>query len=603
MASAIDMALKSTRAFANHVHDSALRMKAAGGSFNFAPSDGFGQISNYQQQGANKRRYSLFRGWVHSAINALAMRGSKQPAFVGKLQNKAERKGPKNEKAAYTYHPPVKSYYKSKTAEKERQVIPDHPFQAGIDRPNPFQTRSQFVYSHFANLCLTGWSFVVAESIKGDDKDGKKKGNKEQFRFYSLPTTWVTPIHDKGLFAQFRIQNPSNPSASAEILERSQVAFCCLPDPSDPLAALALTQAQAAGIKIDDSIQSSQSVFFENGVFPSVLITMGTNPHPDVPGGMYRPRLTAGQRRQVIGAIRKVSAGIANYGNPAIIDGLIEKIERLSATQNEMGWEKSEKSVRTRILSAFGVHPFIMGEEAAGSYAAAYQVERVFCERVNFFLSALSDMMSGLAGSMTDDEDLKVWWEEAEAKDKQQESNIWDKARARGDVSQNEFREWLGLPPDPDGEQAEIDRQALAPVTAVATAAASGAITPEQAKAILIGLGLTPKLAKDIAGKGPDESMMGGGVDQFGNPLPPGQAGLNGQPPQNGQKPSQQAAEGEDDEDDEDTVEFAAAALGKAATLLSKTYDEMADDILASVESGLSTDLEQAAELLESLTD
>ena len=88
-------------------------------------------------------------------------------------------------------------------------------------------------------------------------------------------------------------------------------------------------------------------------------------------------------------------SGVANYGNPAIIDGMVERIDRLSATQNEMGWDKSEVKVRQRILGAFGTHPFILGEPVGvGGHAQAFVIERQFCMGVNTYLNMLSGVMT-----------------------------------------------------------------------------------------------------------------------------------------------------------------------------------------------------------------
>src|SRR5690606_34688604 len=131
-----------------------------------------------------------------------------------------------------------------------------------------------------ANLCLTGWSFIVA-----DVEDGETV-------YYSLPSTWVRPDHTKGPFAEFRIVNPEDPAAESDQkpIPGDQVCFAYFPNPSNPLSALAPAGAQNDAIQVDDKIQTCQRVFFDNGVFPSVLITVGKNPHPDVPAGV-RPRL------------------------------------------------------------------------------------------------------------------------------------------------------------------------------------------------------------------------------------------------------------------------------------------------------------------------
>jgi hypothetical protein len=94
--------------------------------------------------------------------------------------------------------------------------------------------------------------------------------------------------------------------------------------------------------------------------------------------------------------------GVANYGEPAIVDGMIESVTRLSATQNEMGWEKSEDKIRTRILSAFGVHPYILGEPVGvGGYAQVVNIEKRFYKRVNTFLDMLSTVVTNFVGPMT----------------------------------------------------------------------------------------------------------------------------------------------------------------------------------------------------------
>ncbi len=407
-----------------------------------AGGDTLGGIGNFREEGANRRRYSQFRGWVYAAINALASEAAGQSFHMGRILG-AEANPEQRSRLTST---------KSRKAhEEELEIIPSHELIDAIENPNPIQHRWQFVYSFVANLNLTGWSYVI----------GGENPESGRLEFYSVPTTWVRPDHKEGPFSRFKIVNPKNPQRGNDDdwLTREQVAFAHLPNPSDPLSALAPAASQAMAVSIDDNIQTSQNQFFDNGIFPSVLITIGRDPHPDIPSGI-RPRLTAMQRRQVHGAIKKITGGIANYGNPAIIDGLIEKIERLSATQNEMGWDKSEDKVVTRILSAFAVHRFILGDTInVGGYAQAYKIEERFCKRVNTFLDMLSSVMTTFAGPMVEQESRTVvWWEKCEPHDPDQERRWWETGRKSGDVKRNEFRAKLGLPPI---EEEEESRNAL----------------------------------------------------------------------------------------------------------------------------------------------
>jgi hypothetical protein len=510
----ISKALARSRGIYNTAYTRASAIKQQGGILDFSGTDPFGGMSQYSNQSANQRRYSTYRGWYYSAVHAIAVEAAGQPFRVGKViigDGKKNRPGTLKswQRAKIT------ESIRKKSADQEIDILFKHPLIDAIEKPNSFQRRWQLVYNFIANLHLTGWSFLVGDVVEG------------KLEFYSVPTTWVHPDHSKGPYAEFKIFNPKDPSgeANAQPLDRNHVAFAYLPNPADPLSALAPAQAQMMAIEIDEKIQSSQKVFFDNGVFPSVIISVGSNPHPDIPGGI-RPRLSPHQRRQINGMIRKVMSGVANYGNPAIIDGLIDKVERLSATQNEMGWEKSENKIRARILSALGVHPFILGEEMAGSYAQAYVVQDRFCKRVNAFLDMIGtivlELNLNLMGS-ADDDGLIAWWEECFARDPQMERLIWEKARDRQDVTQNEFRSFIGLPPDEDGNEIHIDRQALQPIELIAEKVNSGSISEEQGRSILVAYGMPDELADKIAKKSDEKPAV-----QPQLPPPP--------PPPNGQQ-------------------------------------------------------------------
>jgi len=384
---------------------------------------------------AERERYSLFRGWLYSAINAIASEAASQDVQIYKKNVSAEAR---KDLAHRTKSKPKGR----KFAEEESELIPNHPFLDILESPNQVQGQWQFVYSFIASLNLTGWGYVVG----GDNEKG-------EFELFSLPTTWVKPNHEEGPFSRFKIVDPTKPHSEKDSpwIGRENVGFAYMPNPLDPRLAYAPTSSQITAARIDDHIQSSQQSFFENGIFPSVVVTIGKDPHPEVSGGV-RPRLTVAQRRQVTGAIKKTMAGVANYGNPAIVDGLIESINKLSFSSNEMGWEKSEVSNRARILSAFCVHPYILGENVnVGGYAQAAKIEDRFCKRVNCYLGMLSKVTSGFIRTHTKDNTLCVAWEKCAGYDPDLMWRNLNAARLRGDVSRNEIRVKLGLRPDESG--------------------------------------------------------------------------------------------------------------------------------------------------------
>lgn len=443
---ALDEAIKRSSDISEMVRSEAIYSKDVGAEGMLAPvgeaMEGFAGFGD--RQGQYKHRYSLFKGWLFSAINAIASKAAGQNVNVAKFTNDiGEERGKlatrKREQLNILMRKMTENAHSrcQKAPNLEVEILRSNPLVDALEKPNEIQDRWQFVYSFVANLAITGWSYIIIDT----NDEGK-------LQFFSIPTTWVTPLSSGGKpFEKFQIRNPRKPGSEGKILDKDHVAFAYLPNPSDPLTALSPSSAQIEAIKIDDHIQSSQEAFFNNGIFPSVKVIVGRNPHPEVTAGV-RPRLTSAQRRQVHGVLNRTVRGVLKYGNPAIVDGYIEDISRLSATQNEMGWEKSEDKVRSRILSAFCVHPYILGEPVGvGGYAQVAGIEKIFCERVNTYLNMLGNVISNKVINISQDEKLLIWWDKCEPLDPNIRNSMLKEGRKNGDVTRNEFRAELGLAP------------------------------------------------------------------------------------------------------------------------------------------------------------
>lgn len=512
MSTALVKSLDSSRAFARTCYDDAMQLKAAGqlGSV-MVPSFGGGPafLTGYRDQVQITENYGTFRNWLYSAINALALEAAGQPISLARLATEDDKQEvPKRSRPGRIKEFQISKMPKSlrsKAASQEYETLLDHPILAAIERPNEMQGKWELLYSFVANLNLTGWAYLLFDT----DKDGKP-------RLYSIPTTWVRPDHKDGPYSKFYIVKPGDPLGQAnKPLTRDNVAFAYLPDPSNPLGALAPATSQMPAIRIDDYIQSSQEQHFQNGIFPSVIVTIGKDPHPDVPGGI-RPRLTDVQRRQIFAAIGKAMGGVANYGTPAIVDGLIESITRFSASEPEMGWSRSEDKVRTRILSAYGVHPYILGEPVGvGGYAQVANIEKRFYKRVNTFLDLFSNLLTGIVRGISGDEELLAWVEECQVVDPSLRQAALMGMRTSGDISQNELRAEFGFPPDEDHNEAVISG-AVGPQIAQALALmAQGGTSADQMEGYLTGLGLPDDLAQRIAGAGSEKQAVQQATEQL----------------------------------------------------------------------------------------
>ena len=489
---ALTKSLEHNQAFVNSARDRAVILKQQGLLSGLASSVSFdgGVFGISGDQVRSSKNYGAFRNWLYSAINALAMEGAGQPINLAKLKGKKTKgPGPKGTKGFYLSKMPKS--LRNKAAAQEYEVLLDHDMIEVLDKPNEIQNRWQFTYSFIASLALTGWSYIIYEY----DKDDK-------LVMYTVPTSWVRPDHTDGPFSKFYVADPKDPAGQTkEPLSKDNVAFAYLPDPSNILGAVAPASSQETSIQIDSYIQNSQKQHFKQGIYPSVIVTVGKNPHPDVPGGI-RPRLSGAQRRQVIAAINKASAGVANHGAPAIVDGLIESVTKFSNGAQEMDWTRSADSNRTRILSVFSVHPYILGEAVGvGGYAQVANIEKRFFKRVNSYLSMLSDIVTQII-SGREETDLVAWWEECTAVDQSIRSAELKAARANGDISQNEFRAELGFPPDEDKNEAIITGPMGGQIAQMLGQVGSGAMAPEQLTAFLEGMGLPTDLAERISGKG-----------------------------------------------------------------------------------------------------
>ena len=542
----LDRSMRSSRALATTSYNNALRHKATAGVGSvLTPSVG-NSLAEWQNAAKYRNSYSLFSGWLFAAIDAIASEGASQPIkagrMLGKNDNPKKLSGMKHSKASKASMTP---HIAEKAANTELEIIEDHPVLKALQKPNPIQGRYQFVYSFLSNLCLTGWGYIVMD----EDEEGN-------LQFYSLPTTWIKPNHEEGPFSRFKIVDPTKPDTNEGEdvwLDRSQVGFAHLPNPADPRSAYAPSSAQMSAIRINDHIQTSREMFFENGVFPSVIITMGRNPHPDVPAGI-RPRLSPTQRRQVNNMIRKTMGSVANYGNPAIIDGMIESIERLSMTTQEMGWDKSEESVKKAILSVFRVHPFILAQELnVGGYAQATIIYQLFYDRVNCYLDMLSNVLTEL-NNKGEEEGLLIWLEKLIAVDQTQRNQMLKFARTNNDISQNEFRTELGYSPDEDNNESVINKAMITGLVTLLDKVGQGAIQNVQAIAVLEGLGLPTDMAKKIAGP------------KVKKPEPPPAAPPGGgfPPPKPGEKPLKPGEKPPKPGEEEETEETAEKALRDA---------------------------------------
>lgn len=448
----------------------------------------------------NQRAYGYYRGWVYTCIHPAARRVAAQPWGCGLMGG--SRSADKR-LVGGTQLKRLRQLGCVKQASSELEVVESHPLLDLLERPNSVQRKWDFLYLSAVNMLLTGECYWVASGGEDDNEE-----------LWCVPTHWIRPRHDNGLFTGFTLSIDSMVRVE---LSSEQVARTYMPSPYDVRQAMSPLQAIIQSVQVDDSIVTSQKQLFDRGIFPNLVVTVGRNIGPDGKRTDTRPALTMPQRSQMIRAIRQIWSQSVNAGDPAIIDGFIESIHKITNSPQEMDWLQSSELVRKRIMQAFGLNPIIVGELENANRASAVVAEQSVCANVvNPLVAAFSETAQEFFSQRyPESEKLVVWLEPAEPVDPDLELARWTAARQVGDVTPNEFRaEILGLPPleEDEGQHRNQLLDSAAGMQAaiqVTSAIAMGAISQESGASLLqLFLQITEQEADAIVGSGKLEGAM-----------------------------------------------------------------------------------------------
>lgn len=501
----------------------------------------FGSAKNQKRAG---QAYGHFRHWVFVAISAIAKRLAGQQFGAGWIEGVKEEgepasdegddgKGKRWRKAVKQDLPRLHNRFTKAVQENQLQVLLNHEVLDALARPNPVQHKWEFVYIYAANLLLCGEAYIVGGW-------NRKTGRAEM---WSIPTPWITPKHEGGLFTSYLLK--VSDTSEGEELKPEQVARTYFPDPSDMKGCISPVMTQLTAIRTDDHIQLAQEASFRKGIFPNVAIKVGQRIGEDGKPTGARPVLTGAQRRQIIRAVTQIWDDTVGRDEPAILDGLIEDVYKLDKTGKEMDWINSGESVKKRIFQAFGVNPIVVGEALPSSKAQAVVAERSVCDNaVNPIGDALSVALTDFLQPLySDPENLQVWLEKAYPLDEEAELAKWTTGLANGAAKSNEYRtEVLGLPP----LEEEVERPAVLStvggiqgLVTIVSNVGQGMIGPESAKAML-------KLVFQVS-----DDEAANLISDTADIEPPADSGGFG----GGQDDDQEATSDDEDEPDEDPAQ------------------------------------------------
>jgi phage portal protein BeeE len=536
--------LKSSRDMCDRAEAMSRQKAASGGdigSLVSGQSGGMGGILGGGSQRKMQAAYAEFKNHVYTCTRAISTRLSGLPYGAGEIVNddsqgkgdgkdngKGTLDGTKG-KVRLRVKNKLPATIKSAAGPAQIDAFLTHPALDVLNKPNPVQGKAEFLEQLVDNLYLAGEAYWIA----GQGENGPE--------LWMVPTSWIIPKHEGGLFTSFELKPPG--AASGTTLDPETVRRMYFVDPADPKLAMSPVLAQISAIQTDNSIQKSQSDMFKRGIFPAVALRVGQMKDAEgKPGGM--PRLGGAQRRQLIAAVRELWGGAVDRREPAIIDGLISGIDKLQTMPAEMDWLQSGEATKKRIFQAFQVNPIIVGEVTGANRAQAAVAEQHFlsavinplADRVTVVLNEFVAPMFGTQGdkqkatakdNAAAKSKLYLWLEEGQPLDDELKLRKFQAGRQNGDVTGNEFRtEVLGLPPlETEASEKPALLSTVGGMTGtvqILSAVGMGQISPDSAvQAFMLFFGLDEATAKALVG---DTGELGAAVVSEPKPpnLPPG---------------------------------------------------------------------------------
>lgn len=422
------------------------------------------------QLSAHAEQYKYNKGYVYSAVRPICVRVATQEIRVGRMKGSpkrrrgqagqqrlpgSNRRGAASDKGFLTDEFQIKSimdraplHLKSAVAEG-MQIFEDHPIVRAISDPNELMVRWHLMYATAASLQLTGKGFWWLTTDPNDPLT---------FDVWPLPASWVMPYADqekRSLLTGWKLIAPGVPENLPPI-PSSDMCYFYYPDPANPISgAFSPLQSQAEAVTTSDYIARSQLASYKNGPRPSLILKAGQMLDAEGRPTGQRRQLTPEQRSDLIEVIKLLYSGAEKNGEPFIVDGVIEDIEKVSNTPAEMDYLNSDQHVKNRIDQGFGVNPIVMGQTENANRASAYVADEYFCRNVvNPLLSMMSQVLTKrFAPRYSDMDDLQVWIDECEPFDADLTLAKMETGISSNVVTVNEHREYLGLKRVPGGDK------------------------------------------------------------------------------------------------------------------------------------------------------
>lgn len=399
-----------------------------------------GQKNLGQQSNSGARdQYAHLRGQVFTSIRPICTRIAGQQIRVGRIKkNGSFSPGKRRHVEPMNYKVPDYMIRALGGDANRIDVFDQHEILDKLHRPNRISVDWSLKFVTVASMEMTGWAYWWYP----EGPDGKE--------IWHVPTHWVTPLHEGRAFSGWSFK-PDGVMVP-KILEADEISPFFYPTPESPLMALSPAECGGKEIMANESIVDAHYLMFRNGISPRHAVITGDKVLRS--GTTIKQRLTKSQRMEVRTALMARYGDISNYGVPAILDGMIQDIKKISNSPEEMDFLESSKTSEGRVSRIFGVNPTVTGANDGVNYAQAAAADGIFCDVViNPKLELLGRVMTiYVVPQFSDDESLVLFFEPAVPSDPSAKTAMIERAFQTGGATRAEYRRHLGYEIGPEDE-------------------------------------------------------------------------------------------------------------------------------------------------------
>jgi len=304
---------------------------------------GFSWNVNYEKNYVNKI--------VYAVENIVVKKLVETPLIVSKVINK---------KTLRKFNKEIRPEYLHAFKELSLEEMPDHEIQALLDKPNDYQTRTEFLEAFWYNYNLGLYGGMIWAEMPGDDVRENRRG--KPIALHVLPSNCVSvttsndfrnPI-SRVIFTTYQGQTID--------INPQHIMFMRRWNPETNVESFSPQKAGSSIIARNDANSIAQGSAFVNGGTGILLSSdMGT----DANGKSFN-KISKEQMSQLKDTITKNIKGSYNNKNINFTNGYVN-VQKLGDTLADLELIEAAKNDWKEYAAMRGVHPVLIGSEQAST--------------------------------------------------------------------------------------------------------------------------------------------------------------------------------------------------------------------------------------------